>query len=90
MGGGFQKGDLHLQRAVGQQPGQLGLGDDLGGHQVQNQDAQRADVLALGTLAVHDKDVFMAQLVERGQLFRDDQRHTWFSLAFGLTLLYIL
>ena len=88
VGGGFQKGDLHLQRAVGQQPGQLGLGDDLGGHQVQNQDAQRADVLALGTLAVHDKDVLAAKLVERGQLFRDDQRHTWFSLPY--IIIYIV
>ena len=59
VGGRLQKGQLHLQRAVGQQPGQLGLGDDLGRHQVQNQDAQRADILGVGALAVHDKDVLL-------------------------------
>ena len=32
-------------------------------------------MLALGTLAVHDKHVLAAKLVERGQLFRDNQRH---------------
>ena len=34
VGRRLQKGDLHLQRAVCQQAGQLGLGHDLGRHQV--------------------------------------------------------
>ena len=49
MGGGvagrLQQGHVHLQRRVGQQPGNLGLGGDLGGHQVQDEQLQRADVL---------------------------------------------
>ena len=36
VGGGFQKGDLHLQRAVGQQTRQLGLGHNFCRHKVQN------------------------------------------------------
>ena len=36
MGGGFQKGDLHLQRAVCQQARQLGLSHDFCRHKVQN------------------------------------------------------
>ena len=75
VGGSLQKGDLHLQRAVCQQAGQLGLCHDLGRHQVEDQDAQRADVLAHSALLMHDKDIFLLQLVIGGQVFRDDQRH---------------
>ena len=75
MSGSLQKGDLHLQRAVCQQAGQLGLCHDLGRHQVEDQDAQRADVLAHRALLMHDKDIFLLQLVIGGQVFRDDQRH---------------
>ena len=32
-------------------------------------------MLALRTLAVHDKYIFAAQLVKSGQLFGNDQRH---------------
>ena len=58
VAGSLQQGHVHLQRGVGQQPGDLGLGGDLGGHQVQDQDLQRADVLCQCPLPVHDKDVF--------------------------------
>ena len=57
----LQQGHVHLQRRVGQQPGDLGLGGDLGGHQVQDQDLQRADMLGRCPLPVHDKDVFLVQ-----------------------------
>ena len=49
--------------------GQLGLCHDLGRHQVEDQDAQRADVLAHGALLMHDKDIFLLQLVIGGQVF---------------------
>ncbi len=62
MGGGvagrLQQGHMDLQGGVRQQTGNLGLGGDLGGHQVQDQDLQRADVLGSGPLPVHDEDIF--------------------------------
>lgn len=75
MAGGVQQGQLHLNGAVGQQPGQLGLGGNFGGHQVQRQNPQRADLLAFGPLAVHYKYVFLPQRRIGGQVLRDDQRH---------------
>ena len=66
VAGGLQQGHVHLQRGVGQQPGDLGLGGDLGGHQVQDQNFQRTDMLRQRPLPVHDKDVFFIQGVKGG------------------------
>ncbi len=68
MAGRLQQGHVHLQRGVGQQPGDLGLGGDLGGHQVQDQDLQRADMLGQRPLPVHDKDIFLVQGIVGGQV----------------------
>ena len=59
MAGRLQQGHVHLQRGICQQTGDLGLGGDLGGHQVQDQDLQRPNMLGEGALAVHDKDVLL-------------------------------
>ena len=75
MAGRLQKGQLHLQRAVGQQAGQLGLGDDLGGHQVQHQNPQRADVLVFSPFLMHYEHIFLAQDFIGGQGFGNNQRH---------------
>ena len=72
----LQQGHVHLQRRVGQQPGNLGLGGDLGGHQVQDQDLQRADMLGRCPLPVHDKDVFLVQGIVGRQSLGNDQRHS--------------
>lgn len=66
VAGSLQQGHVHLQRGVGQQPGDLGLGGDLGGHQVQDQNFQRTDMLRQRPLPVHDKDVFFIQGVKGG------------------------
>ena len=79
----LQQGHVHLQRRVGQQPGDLGLGGDLGGHQVQDQDLQRADMLGRCPLPVHDKDVFLVQCIVGGERFRDDEGHRWLLLWCG-------
>ena len=76
----LQQGHVHLQRRVGQQPGDLGLGGDLGGHQVQDQDLQRADMLGRCPLPVHNKDVFLVQGIVGGERFRDDEGHRWLLL----------
>ena len=75
MAGRLQQGHMHLQRGVGQQPGDLGLGGDLGGHQVEDQDFQRADMLGSGPLPVHDEDIFFIQGIVSGERFGDDERH---------------
>ena len=75
MGLGLQKGQLHLQGAVGQKACQLGFRYNFGGHQVQNQDAQGTDLLGLRTLLVHDKHVLARKFAIGGQLFGNDQRH---------------
>jgi len=61
MGGGLQKRQLHLQGRVAQKAGKLGLGDDLGGHQVEKQDLQRTDVLRDRAGLGHHKDVLFLQ-----------------------------
>ena len=59
--GGVQQGHFHLQRRVAQQAQQLGLGGDLGGHQVEDGDAQRADILVAGACFAHHEDIFAFQ-----------------------------
>ncbi len=54
----MEQGHFHLQRGVAEQAQQLGLGGDLGGHQVEDGDAQRADILVAGALLAHDEDIF--------------------------------
>lgn len=56
-----QQGDVDLQGRVAQQAQQLCLGGDLGGHEVDDHDVQRTDVLADGAFVGHDKDVFTFQ-----------------------------
>ncbi len=45
----LHEGDFDLQGGVGKKPDEVGLGGDLQGHQVQDDDAQGADVLARGS-----------------------------------------
>ncbi len=51
---------------IAQQAQQLCLGGDLGGHQVQDQNFQRTDMLRQRPLPVHDKDVFLVQGIKGG------------------------
>ena len=75
MAGRLEQGHVDLQRRVGQQPGDLGLGGDLGRHQIQDQDLQRADVLGGRPLPVHDEDILLIEGVVGGERFGDDERH---------------
>ena len=70
---------LHLQRRVGELAHDLRLGGDLGGHQVQDQDLQRADVLGKGALTMHDEDIFVVEGIVSRQGLGDDQRHSSYS-----------
>ena len=61
MAGHLEQLHLHLEGGVGQLAQQLGLGDNLGGHQVEQQQIQRAHVLMDGPVLGHDKDIFALQ-----------------------------
>ena len=76
VAGRLHQGHVHLNGGIGQQAGNLGLGGDLGGHQVEDEDLQRADVLGKGALTVHDEDVFVVEGIVSGQGLGDDQRHS--------------
>ena len=45
VAGGLQQLHLHLEGGVGELAHELGLGDDLGGHEVEDEQLQRTDVL---------------------------------------------
>ena len=67
---------LHLQRRVAEQPRQLRLCGDFGGHEIQNENLQRADVLRDGPRLVHDKNILVRQRFFAGrQAVRDHNGH---------------
>ncbi len=55
---GVQESHFHLQGRIPQQAQELRLGGDLGGHQVQDGDAQRAYVLMAGALLLPSQRYF--------------------------------
>ena len=63
MAGHAQQRYLDLQRRVRKLAQNLRLGGDLGGHEVQQHHAQRADVLVHGAVLRHDEDVFLRQQI---------------------------
>ena len=58
MLGRTQKSDVDLKRRIAQQAKQLRLGGDLGRHQVDDGNLQRANVLTRGAIFGHDEDAF--------------------------------
>ena len=67
--------DVHLQRSVAEQPHELGLRHLFCGHEVDDGDFQRADVLRARALRVHDEDLLAAQRRIGGYVFRNDDGH---------------
>ena len=61
IGLGIDKIHLHLQRRIAQEPQQLGFRHLLDGHQVQNQKPQRTNILAVGPVRIHNKNMFFFQ-----------------------------
>ena len=64
----FHERDLDLQRRVGQQTDKVGLCRNFQRHEVQYDNAQRADVLRRGPRAVDDKDVLFFQQLDGRKL----------------------
>ena len=75
VGGGVHQFQLHLQGRIAQKAGQLGLGGDLGGHEVQQQQLQRTDVLGGGSLPGHDENILLLQRFSGGQVIGDPNGH---------------
>ena len=72
---GFEQLHVDLQGGVGQLAQDLCLGDDLGGHQIENQQIQRADILVQGPVLGHDENVFPLQHAGGGQGVWDADGH---------------
>ena len=66
---------LHLQRRIAEEPQELGLGHILDRHEVQNEDAQRTDILTIRACRIHDEDVLPLEHVRRRQIVRYLNRH---------------
>ena len=78
---GLEQMYIDLEGRIGQLAQQLGLGDDLGGHQVEDEQAQGADVLVQGAALRHDKDVFALQHTGGGERVGDTDGHGQTSLG---------
>ena len=78
MAGGVQQFHLYLKGGVGELAQQLRLGHDFSGHQVENQEIQRTDILVNGPVLGHDKDVFALQGGSGGQGIGDFDGHNSF------------
>jgi len=57
----LHEADVELQGGVGEQTYEVGLGGNLDGHEVEDDDAQGAYVLMMGPRGVHHEDVLMLQ-----------------------------
>jgi len=73
--GGVEEINIDLERGVAQEPQQLGFGDDFGGHQVEEEDSQGADVLAVRAVITHDKDALLFENLCCRQVIGDLDRH---------------
>lgn len=78
--GGLVAGDAHevaahLQRGLGDEAQDLGLGLHLGGHEVQDGHAKRADLLGLGDLLLQGKDALLVQDLLGGESVGDVDGH---------------
>ena len=62
----FHKRHLYLQRGVGEETYEVGLGGDLQRHEVKDDDAQRTDVLGMRAGVVHNEDVLLLEKIYCG------------------------
>lgn len=76
MGARVHQFDLYLQRRIAQQAGKLCFRVDLSGHQVQDQQLERPDILRDGTRFGHHENVFFRERFNRRQLVWDFYGHT--------------
>ena len=73
----MEQGDFHLQRRVGKQAQELGFGRDLGGHEIQNSNTQRTNILMRGAVFIHDENIFALQSRAGGEGGGNFYRHSF-------------
>ena len=81
VGGHLHELQMHLQRGVAQESGELGLRNDLGGHQIQHHDLKRSDLLGFCPGLVHDEDIFFFQGLRGREVIGDLNGHIAASLV---------
>ena len=86
MAPGGDELQLHLEGGIAQQAAQLGLGGDLGGHQVQKQDLQGPDVLGHGPVLGHDEDILLREGPHGGELVGDSDGHSFSPVSLYSTV----
>ena len=74
---------LHLQGRIAQKTGELGLRVDLGGHEIEQQDFQRTDVLGDGTRLGHNENIFFGKSLYCRQLVGNLDGHVGFLRGFS-------
>ena len=57
----IQKFNFQLQGGIGQKPQELGFRYNFLGHEVENEDVERTDILVLGATIVHHKNILCPQ-----------------------------
>ena len=75
VGGGLHEVDLHLQRALGDEPEQLCLGLDLLRHKIQDHQFERADALTLRLGLLQSEDALRIEDISGRQATGDLDRH---------------
>ena len=68
---------VDLQRGIAQQTCKLRFGSNFGGHQIQNKNAQRTDILSCRALVVHNKNIFICQNPDSRQIAGDPYWHLY-------------
>ena len=66
---------IHLQGGIAQQAAQLRFRNDFRGHQVQQNDFQRADILPTGAVLGHDEYILLLQRLGCRQIVGNPDRH---------------
>ena len=56
---GVHQLQIHLQGCIAQQTAELGFRCNLGGHQIQQYDLQRTDILCNSPILGHHKDILL-------------------------------
>jgi hypothetical protein len=67
---------LNLQRRVTEQTRKLGFCFDFLGHQIEQKNAKRTDILRNRTRLGHDKDIFVIKYLNGGEIVRNFNGHS--------------
>ena len=76
VGSGVHQFQIHLQGRIAQQTTQLRFRGNLGGHQIQQHNLQRTNVLGQRPVLRHNKNILLLQRFRCRQIVGDSDRHT--------------